>query len=189
MKKTEHTPEDHDELEDDDLLESEIQEDQPIEEDTSLQSETNADDSDDEGNVLFETPKQSAIKGSDYIISYELQDYINPKTNRPYSAFKLRNKHPKMVFKQHHSGDEDGSHDEEIVMVVNQSLAKQLGDLFNGVYSAYSGINVTKKSKHSFKDIITSIKEYVEFQPLKAAGIVIGALIIIGFVIYGSIIS
>jgi hypothetical protein len=179
---------DNEDIVDDDLID---EEDSLPEQDSNNSSDDDNPivDDHDTGKLIVSGNDRAAVKGDDYIISYEIKDYINPKTGKPYSALRLKRKHPQIIFKQHHSGDDDGDLDETIVMVVNHQLAKTFGDTFSAIDKSYNGLSIEKKEKKTWKSMIDAVKEYWEYQPLKFIGLIVSAIIVIGLFVYGMIIS
>jgi hypothetical protein len=185
-------PDDHDS---DDLNEDEIEDEDDQDEDElddstyeDLISNSQSTSSDDA--IILQREDSGAMKILDSLVYYEVKDWVNEKTGKPYNRAHLSQNPPKLVVRQHVSGDEDSDEDSMVTIVINRSLASTLADTFTNIRKTFDGEPLEKKKEpFSWSRVKKYFSDLWRYEPIKIvlAGLVI--LILISAIIYGMIVA
>jgi hypothetical protein len=143
-----------------------------------------------DGSVLVDTEDSGAVRVLDSLVYYEIDGWINEKTGKPFNRMKLLQSPPRLVLRQHISGDDDPDNDAMVTMVVNRQLAAHLASTFESIRKTYDGEPLDKKKEpFSWKRVRDNFAKTWKYEPVK---IVIGAVVAVIFIaaiIYGSIVA
>ena len=163
-------------------------------EDSDDESDDNVDDEEENddlnGETLLSNDDSGAVRVLDSLIYYEVQDWFNEKTGKPYNRIRLLQEPPRFIIRQHMTGDEIGEDDSMVTIVVNRELAAALSETFTGIRKSFDGEPLDKKREpFSWTRVQKSISDTWKYEPIKVVLAIIIVLILIAAVVYGAIVS
>ena len=144
----------------------------------------------DNGETLLNNDDSGAVRVLDSLVYYEVQDWLNEKTGKPYNRIKLLQDPPRFIVRQHMTGDESGEDDSMVTLVVNRELAVSLSEMFTNIRRSFDGESLEKKREpFSWDRVRKSISDTWKYEPVKVVLVIIIVLILIAAVVYGAIVS
>lgn len=163
-------------------------------EDSDDESDGNVDDEEENddlnGETLLSNDDSGAVRVLDSLIYYEVQDWFNEKTGKPYNRIRLLQEPPRFIIRQHMTGDEIGEDDSMVTIVVNRELAAALSETFTDIRKSFDGEPLDKKREpFSWTRVQKSISDMWKYEPIKVVLAIIIVLILIAAVVYGAIVS
>ena len=186
----EDTDLDEEEIEDEDNADGIIEEEEDDLDDSTYEDLVAGNDQSKDDSVILQREDSGAMKILDSLVYYEVKDWLNEKTGKPYNRTHLVQSPPKFVVRQHVSGDEDSEEDSIVTIVINRSLASTLADVFTNIRKTFDGEPLEKKKEpFSWKRVKKYLSDLWKYEPIKIvlAGLVV--LILIGAIIYGAMVA